>query len=83
MSEQQVSRFLHVFTVRGIAWGEGSQRGAEVEGSSSRSGLKICVTARITETATEKTSAVLPERRSAMWSGLLIVETQNTIKKYT
>ena len=47
------SRLLHVFTVFHVVGGKGSQRGAELEGSESRSGLKICVTARIRESKPE------------------------------
>lgn len=67
---------MHVFTVLCEAGGKGGARGlAEEEGSASGSGLKICVTGRITEMAAEKTRALLPERRRAVLSRLLIVET--------
>lgn len=50
VSERAESRFLHVFTVSGEAGAMSAGGGAEVEGSPSRSGLQICVTAGITET---------------------------------
>lgn len=54
-----------------------------MEGSPSWSRLKICLTAGIIETAAANTmSCVLPERRRAMWSGLLIVGTPKGKKIY-
>lgn len=49
---------MHVFTVLCEVRARGAGGGAEVEGSPSRSRLKICVTAGITETAAGKTRAV-------------------------
>lgn len=73
VSERAESRFLHVFTVLSEVRAMSAGGGAEVEGSPSRSGLEICVTAGITETADQ--SCVLPERRRAVWPRLLIMET--------
>lgn len=67
---------MHVFTVLSARLGQGEPEGfpGGGKGSVSRPGLKICVTGRITEMAEQKTGAVLPERRRAVVSGLLIVE---------
>lgn len=58
VSERAQHRFLHVFTVPRKVRATSAGGGAEVEGSTFRSGLEICVTAGITETAAQKTKAV-------------------------
>lgn len=84
VSEQRVGFCMFSRSSARLGRREGCWRAAEVEGSPSRSRLKICVTAGITETAAEKNpSCVLPERRRAMWSGPLMVDTHKEKFKLT